>query len=150
MVLNGSTFEGLSNDLRFYLVSLKNLIVKISDSKVPVVCLCVGGMLGGDLGVDGGWMPLPTRPQQYCDPASRVRFLFHLVTCVDDFRQLVGQSLTFEKWLSSNTLAKCWWRQVFKCPCPSRQLATSPNLAAGYVNLSNCREGECWITSAIK
>ena len=23
-------------------------------------------------GVDGGWMPLPTRPQRYCDPASLV------------------------------------------------------------------------------
>ena len=27
---------------------------------------------GGALGVDGGWMPLPTCPQQYCDPASLV------------------------------------------------------------------------------
>ena len=26
----------------------------------------------GSWGVDGGWMPLPTRPQQYCDPASLV------------------------------------------------------------------------------
>ena len=33
------------------------------------VCLCVGG---GDWGVDGGWMPLPTRPQRYCDPESFV------------------------------------------------------------------------------
>ena len=24
------------------------------------------------LGVDGGWMPVPTRPQQYCDSASLV------------------------------------------------------------------------------
>ena len=24
----------------------------------------------GAWGVDGGWMPLPTRPQRYCDPAS--------------------------------------------------------------------------------
>ena len=24
----------------------------------------------GAQGVDGGWMPLPTRPQRYCDPAS--------------------------------------------------------------------------------
>ena len=27
---------------------------------------------GGAWGVDGGWMPLPTRPQRYCDPASLV------------------------------------------------------------------------------
>ena len=37
--------------------------------------LCVSvleGRLGGALGVDGGWLPLPTRPQRYCDPASLV------------------------------------------------------------------------------
>ena len=28
--------------------------------------------LGGALGVDGGWLPLPTRPQRFCDPASLV------------------------------------------------------------------------------
>ena len=28
------------------------------------------GGLGGALGVDGGWLPPPTRPQRYCDPAS--------------------------------------------------------------------------------
>ena len=33
------------------------------------VCLCVWD---GGWGVDGGWMPLPTRPQRYCDPASLV------------------------------------------------------------------------------
>ena len=26
-------------------------------------------------GMDGGWMPLPTHPQRYCDPASLVLFL---------------------------------------------------------------------------
>ena len=41
------------------------------------VCVCVEGGLGGAVGVDGGWLPLPTRPQQYCDPASLVLFLFH-------------------------------------------------------------------------
>ena len=30
------------------------------------------GGLGGVLGVDGAWLPLPTRPQRYCDPASLV------------------------------------------------------------------------------
>ena len=29
----------------------------------------------GAWGVDGGWMPLPTRPQRYCDPASLVLFI---------------------------------------------------------------------------
>ena len=32
------------------------------------------GGLGGVLGVDEGWLPLPTRPQQYCGPASLVSF----------------------------------------------------------------------------
>ena len=30
------------------------------------------GGLGGALGMDGGWLPLPTRLQRYCDPASLV------------------------------------------------------------------------------
>ena len=34
-----------------------------------IVCVCVRGV--GE-GVDGSVMPLPTRPQQYCDPASLV------------------------------------------------------------------------------
>ena len=29
-------------------------------------------MLEGGWGEAGGWMPLPTRPQRYCDPASLV------------------------------------------------------------------------------
>ena len=29
-------------------------------------------MLEVGWGVDGAWMPLPTRPQQYCDPVSLV------------------------------------------------------------------------------
>ena len=36
------------------------------------VYICVGRGLGGALSVDGGWLPLPTRPQRYCDPASLV------------------------------------------------------------------------------
>ena len=44
---------------------------------------CVGG---GAWGVDGGWMPLPTLPQRYCDPASLVPlsaffFLVSLTCC---------------------------------------------------------------------
>ena len=34
-----------------------------------LLCMFVGK---GYWGVDGGWKPLPTRPQQYCDPASLV------------------------------------------------------------------------------
>ena len=34
------------------------------------VCLSVWGTGGG--GMDGGWTPLPTHPQRYCDPVSLV------------------------------------------------------------------------------
>ena len=37
-----------------------------------VLFVCVGGGLGCGRGEAGGWMPLPTRPQRYCDPASLV------------------------------------------------------------------------------
>ena len=40
--------------------------------KLFVYVSVLGGGLGGALGVDGGWLPLPTRPQRYCDPASLV------------------------------------------------------------------------------
>ena len=35
------------------------------------VCLSLWGW-GWGLGVEGGWTPLPTRPQQYCEPTSLV------------------------------------------------------------------------------
>ena len=34
-------------------------------------------VLGVGFGVDGGRMPLPTRPQRYCDPASLVHSIIH-------------------------------------------------------------------------
>ena len=37
------------------------------------MCLVLERGLGGALGVDGGWPPLPTRPQRYRDPASFVQ-----------------------------------------------------------------------------
>ena len=50
-------------------------------------CVCVGK--GVD--VDGGWLPLPTRVQRYCDPASLVFLLLYLgvLTCmVPEFASL--------------------------------------------------------------
>ena len=32
----------------------------------------------GHCGVDGGWTPLPTHPQQYCGPASLVVYVSEL------------------------------------------------------------------------
>ena len=40
-------------------------------------CLCVRG---GDWGLVGGWRPLPTCPQRYCDPAHLFGF-FSFVNC---------------------------------------------------------------------
>ena len=42
----------------------------------------VSVLMVGAWGVDGGWMPLPTRPQQCCDPASLV---FHVFNCIIGF-----------------------------------------------------------------
>ena len=38
------------------------------------------GRLGGALGVD--WLPLPTRPQRYCDPASLVFGVVKLISVI--------------------------------------------------------------------
>ena len=49
-------------------------------------------MLEVGWGVDGGWMPLPTRPQRYCDPVSLV--LFHIVVSqLSSLMGLLGQNL---------------------------------------------------------
>ena len=46
------------------------------------VCLC----MEWGFGVDGGLMPLPTRPQRYCDPASLiivvVSLMFFCFSCL--------------------------------------------------------------------
>ena len=49
---------------------------KMSILKLFVYVSVLERVLSGVLGVDGGWMPLPNRPQRYCDPASLV-FLVH-------------------------------------------------------------------------
>ena len=38
------------------------------------------GVLVGAWGVDGGWLPLTTHPQQCCDPASLVFPVFNFIT----------------------------------------------------------------------
>ena len=41
--------------------------------------------MSGKRSVDGGWTPLPTRPQRYCDPASLVQRAtanFRLITTI--------------------------------------------------------------------
>ena len=47
--------------------------------------------LGGALGMHGGGLPLPTRPQRYCDPMSLVQWLpaYNRIVC----RRVVFKSL---------------------------------------------------------
>ena len=52
--------------------SVGNDRVEKWENELCVYVSVLGGGLGGALGVDGGWLPLPTRPQRYCDPASLV------------------------------------------------------------------------------
>ena len=53
-------------------VSTSQKVGKRAFQKLFVYVSVLEGGLGGALGVDGGWLPLPTRPQRYCDPASLV------------------------------------------------------------------------------
>ena len=45
-------------------------------SVLDAYCVCVWA--GGSLGMDGGWRPLPTCPQWYCDPTSLVYSFFEV------------------------------------------------------------------------
>ena len=47
-------------------IELKNGEMSVLDT----FCVCLS--VGVGWGVDGGWMPLPTHSQRYCDPASLV------------------------------------------------------------------------------
>ena len=52
------------------------MMIKLKSGKMSVSdTLCVCLFVEGGWGVDGGSMPLPTYPQQYCDPALHVSFL---------------------------------------------------------------------------
>ena len=80
--------EELRHDTRRFLVADTQLYRKLCPSvgpsirnaqvekwKTSVLDVFLGRCVGGGAwGVDWGWMPLPTRPQQYCDPASLVLF----------------------------------------------------------------------------
>ena len=59
---------------------------------------------GGGWGVDGGWMPLPTRPQRYCDPASLVSFYLifdgfehkdFFLKVTESFSQLTSSTISY-------------------------------------------------------
>ena len=76
-----------------------------------------------------GWMPLSTRPQQYCDPASIVsirdnRVCSHLLLYTLFFftaRQSVSPPFTFSaifNFFGSLLLPKCFTDPLYHCPCP--------------------------------
>ena len=49
------------------------MVIESKSGKTSVLDAFMGIGVGGEAwGVDGSWMPLPTRPQQYCDPESLV------------------------------------------------------------------------------
>ena len=54
-------------------LKLKMRKKRTNDTTVVIECVCVGGSVWeGGWGEAGGWLPLPPRPQRYCDPASLV------------------------------------------------------------------------------
>ena len=59
-------------------------------------------------GIDGGWMPLPTRPQRYCDSASLV--LLHLmisqfnISVQDSIRDFLTEELEKRKSIPENEI----------------------------------------------
>ena len=57
-------------------VGPKALVKKVGKRTFFILFVYV---FGEAWGVDGGWTPLPTRTQQYCDPASLVSFFYLLL-----------------------------------------------------------------------
>ena len=55
------------------MTELKSVKTRIYDAAVMIVGMCVSEHGMGE-GRDGDCMPLPTRPQRFCDPASLVSF----------------------------------------------------------------------------
>ena len=51
-----------------------SVVIKLKSGETSLLNSCLYGSKG--CSVDGGWMPLPTRPQRYCDPASLVFYVF--------------------------------------------------------------------------
>ena len=82
-----------------------SVMIESKSGKMSVLdTFCVWG---GGWGVEGGWMPLPTRPQQYCDPAS-------LVLTVQVFRKscLVVQITVLVVVVRLSTLMTYLWSTI--------------------------------------
>ena len=65
----------------------------------------------GAWGVAGGWIPLPTRPQRYCDPASLVRFVHQFCASVL-FISFVHQFCSSVLFISCSTVVHFDFRHV--------------------------------------
>ena len=66
------------------------------------MCLCWKGGLVGALGVDGGKLPLSTRPQRYCDPASFVCICIHVIHDMGG-----GGWCGYKVWADEMRVSKC-------------------------------------------
>ena len=63
-------------------LQLKTQETRIYNAAVVIECVWVYiSVWEGGWGEAGGWLPLPTRPQRYCDPASLVTFDLILLDC---------------------------------------------------------------------
>ena len=64
-----------------------SVMLESKSGKTSVLDVFLGMCIaGGAWGVDGGWTPLPTRPQRYCDPTSLV-CLYSMMTDESIFRE---------------------------------------------------------------
>ena len=85
-----------------------------------VLSVCVWGW--GALGVVGGWMPLPTRPQRYCDPASLVNLrACRIRTLFCSFRR--ASNICFICAICTNSFVVFFLFFAFLCPSEHRFLA---------------------------
>ena len=91
-------------------------------------------VLGMGWGVYGGWMPLPTRPQRYCDPASLVVKFgpstgSFLVACY----VTLYPALFVRWWVGLSCFTFCYVFAVFGLTAPAPELYYLPLFSATAV-----------------
>ena len=88
-------------------------------------CVCLG--VCGIWGVDGGWTPLPTRPQRYCDPVSLVEMqseaqfikriraskLYRVFAIFRKFVPTLEGCCVWANWATYPNLGTFWWALSF-------------------------------------
>ena len=76
-------------------------MIELKSGKTSVFdafCVCV--CWRGAWGVNGGWTPLPTRPQQYCNPALHVSSLLKMLAAslkqtMKEYQEFASQNRVF-------------------------------------------------------